>query len=135
MDVVNPAVRSRMMASIRGKDTKPELSVRRFLHRLGFRYRLHAPLPGKPDLLFPKYGVALFVHGCFWHRHANCRHAASPASNAEFWKEKFDANVARDKRAARQLRKLGWRVIVVWECRIDRAHLLRLATRIRGDEP
>ena len=97
-DVVDRATRSRMMSGIRGRDTKPEKQVRSFLHRAGLRFRLHASLPGKPDLVFPKHGAVVFVHGCFWHRHAGCRYATTPSSNVDFWQAKFDANVARDKR-------------------------------------
>lgn len=131
MDVVDSATRSRMMAGIRGKDTKPELVVRRYLHRTGLRYRLHAKLPGKPDLVFPKYKVALFVHGCFWHRHEGCVLAAVPASNATFWKRKFIENVQRDERAQDQLRDLGWRVEIVWACQASPRELTTLAKRIK----
>lgn len=132
-DVVDRATRSRMMSGIRGRDTKPEKLVRSFLHRAGLRFRLHASLPGKPDLVFPKYRAVVFVHGCFWHRHAGCRYATTPSSNAEFWQTKFDANVARDKRVAGQLRKEGWRVFVVWSCRITENRMQSLARMIRGD--
>lgn len=130
MDVVDRATRSRMMSGIRGRDTKPEKQVRSFLHRAGLRFRLHAPLPGKPDLVFPKHHAVVFVHGCFWHRHVGCRYATMPSSNAEFWQAKFDANVARDKRVARQLRKEGWRVFVVWACQIGERRLQMLVRRI-----
>jgi DNA mismatch endonuclease (patch repair protein) len=123
-----------MMSGIRGQDTKPELLVRCFLHGHGFRYRLSPrDLPGKPDLVLPKHGAVVFVHGCFWHRHGGCRFATVPASNKNFWKEKFDANVARDKRVRQQLQRIGWKVIVVWECQLDEKRLLKLAGRIRGD--
>ena len=130
MDVVDRATRSRMMSGIRGRDTKPEKQVRSFLHRAGLRFRLHAPLPGKPDLVFPKHHAVVFVHGCFWHRHVGCRYATMPSSNAEFWQAKFDANVARDNRVSRQLRKEGWRVFVVWECRLSSSVLDSLARKI-----
>lgn len=117
VDIVNPETRSRMMAGIRGKDTKPELVLRRALHASGLRYRLHgAKLPGKPDLVFAKYRAAVFVHGCFWHRHRNCRFATIPATRAEFWETKFSANVQRDARNEAALRDAGWRIAVVWEC-------------------
>ena len=116
MDIVDSATRSRMMASIRNRDTKPELIVRRYLHRLGFRYRLHAKLPGRPDLVLPKHKTVVFVHGCFWHRHEQCRFATVPKSNIQFWQQKLSANVLRDERNTAKLRELGWRVIVVWEC-------------------
>lgn len=131
VDVVDAATRSRMMSGIRGKNTKPEIHVRSLLHREGLRFRLHSSLPGKPDLVFPKYGAVVFVHGCFWHRHAGCRYATTPSSNVEFWQAKFDANVARDKRVNRQLRKDGWRVFVVWACQTGDRRLHTLACRIR----
>ncbi|MFC3716506.1 very short patch repair endonuclease [Luteimonas soli] len=135
MDVVDRATRSRMMSGIRGKDTKPELAVRSFLHRAGLRFRLHARLPGKPDLVLPRYRTAVFVHGCFWHRHEGCRYATTPASNVEFWQEKFAANVQRDARAKQQLEEAGWRVETVWACQLGEAELSRLADRIRNNAP
>ncbi|MGY0504457.1 very short patch repair endonuclease [Luteimonas sp. e5] len=132
MDVVDPATRSRMMSGIRGKNTKPELVVRKHLHRAGLRFRLHAGLPGRPDLVFPKYRAVVFVHGCFWHRHSGCRYATTPANNALFWQEKFEANVQRDVRVTRQLQDAGWRVLVVWSCRTSAAELDQLVAEIRG---
>ena len=131
-DVVDRATRSRMMSAIRGRDTRPELEVRRLLHREGLRFRLHAALPGKPDLVFPKYEAVVFVHGCFWHRHPNCRYATTPASNQEFWQAKFNANVARDKRVVARLRREGWRVFTVWACRITEGRRRALARQIGG---
>lgn len=108
-----------MMATIRGKDTKPELLLRKAMHSRGFRFRLHdRRLPGSPDLVFPRYRAAVFVHGCFWHRHEGCRFATTPATRPEFWAEKFKANVARDKRHGTALLGAGWRVVIVWECDI-----------------
>src|SRR3569832_2346428 len=118
MDVVSPKTRSRMMSGIRGKDTKPERFVRSALHRKGLRFRLHGKLPGRPDVVFPKHRTVIFVHGCFWHRHHGCRYATTPSSNAAFWSEKFSANKRRDTRVSRQLRRLGWRVYVVWSCEL-----------------
>lgn len=118
------------MSGIRGKDTKPELTVRRFLHRAGLRFRLHAKLPGKPDLVFPKYKTAVFVHGCFWHRHRGCRLATTPATNPVFWQEKFDANVHRDALVKKALSKLGWKVLVVWACELTDEKLNSLASEI-----
>lgn len=132
-DVVDRATRSRMMSGIRGRDTKPEMQVRSYLHRAGLRFRLHASLPGKPDLVFPKHHGVVFVHGCFWHRHSSCRYATTPSSNAELWQAKFDANVSRDKRVTRQLRGEGWRVFVVWACDINESRMQSLARKIRGE--
>ena len=131
VDIVDRATRSRMMSGIRGKDTKPEIVVRSFLHRSGLRFRLHAKLPGKPDLIFPKYKTVVFVHGCFWHRHKNCRFATSPSTNAEFWKEKFDANVRRDRSTTTALRKLRWKVLLIWSCQTTPKKLSQLATKIK----
>jgi DNA mismatch endonuclease, patch repair protein len=115
-DIVTPEVRSRMMAGIRGKDTKPEMIVRRGLHAMGFRYRLHdKSLPGKPDLVFPKYKAVVFVHGCFWHKH-DCRYFKWPKTRPEFWRSKISANVRRDCLVFEELRKAGWRIGVIWEC-------------------
>lgn len=116
-DVVSSAVRSRMMASIRARDTKPELQVRRYLHACGLRFRLvRKDLPGKPDLVLPRWQAVIFVHGCFWHGHAGCRYATVPKTRTEFWTSKIAANAARDARSVDALIALGWRVIVVWEC-------------------
>jgi DNA mismatch endonuclease (patch repair protein) len=116
-----------MMAGIKSKNTAPEMSVRKYLHAQGFRYRLHARgLPGSPDLVLPKHRVAIFVHGCFWHRHTACRYATTPSSNVERWTIKFQANVERDVRNEAALRTAGWRVIVVWECELRRNSINRL---------
>jgi DNA mismatch endonuclease (patch repair protein) len=118
-DVVSKETRSRMMAGIRGANTAPELALRREMHARGFRFRLHvAGLPGRPDLVFPKYRAAVLVHGCFWHRHAECRFTTTPASNAAFWSAKFEGNVARDLRNLEKLRSVGWRTAIVWECEV-----------------
>ncbi|TXF99578.1 very short patch repair endonuclease [Massilia arenae] len=131
MDVVDAATRSRMMSGIRSANTKPEMIVRRYLHARGFRYRLHVrALPGSPDLVLPKYKVAVFVHGCFWHRHEGCRYATTPASNADRWKLKFDSNTARDARNASMLTAAGWRIIVVWECELKRDPEERLGSLV-----
>lgn len=115
-DVVTPDVRSRMMSGIRGKNTGPELIVRRQLHELGFRYRLHVrELPGKPDLVFPRYGAVVFVHGCFWHGH-DCQLFKWPTTRTSFWKAKIEGNRSTDLRNAVALRSSGWRVGIVWEC-------------------
>ncbi|EPF1846521.1 TPA: very short patch repair endonuclease [Pseudomonas aeruginosa] len=121
-DFLSPAERSDRMSRIRGKDTQPELALRKVLHRLGLRYRLHgAGLPGKPDLVFPRYKTVVFVHGCFWHRHSGCKIATTPKSNTQFWQEKFEKNMARDAQKAIELQASGWTVLVVWECELASA--------------
>ena len=116
-DIVDSKRRSELMAGIRGRDTAPELAVRRIAHRMGLRFRLHRKdLPGRPDLVFPRHRLVVFVHGCFWHRHKGCRYASTPKSRIAFWTEKFAANVARDVRQEAALRAVGWRVLVIWEC-------------------
>ncbi len=116
-DVVDGATRSRMMASIRGKDTQPERRVRRYLHATGLRFRLHVrDLPGSPDLVFSAHRAAVFVHGCFWHRHPFCRYATTPATRREFWLDKFARNVVRDQRSQLALEQTGWTSLVIWEC-------------------
>ena len=105
------------MSRVKGKNTTPEMRVRRAAHASGLRFRLHRKdLPGKPDLVFPKFRVAMFVHGCFWHRHNACSKASMPKSRTEFWRDKFDANVSRDARVEAELEALGWRVVTIWEC-------------------
>lgn len=116
-DVRDREARSRNMAAIRGKDTKPEMVVRKGLYARGLRYRLHAKkLPGKPDLVFPSLKTALFVNGCFWHAHEGCRYFKVPKTDTERWLSKFEENRSRDRRNCSLLRELGWRVIIVWEC-------------------
>jgi DNA mismatch endonuclease, patch repair protein len=116
-DIVDSKTRSRMMAGIKAKNTRPELLVRKFMYSKGYRYRLHdKTMPGCPDIVLRKYHLAIFVHGCFWHRHKGCRYATSPAQNREEWKIKFNQNIARDRRQIKQLIILGWRVLVIWEC-------------------
>lgn len=116
-DIVSTAVRSRMMASIRSRDTKPEMAVRRYLHSLGFRYRLSPrELPGRPDLVLSRHKAAVFVHGCFWHGHDRCRLAKVPTTRVEFWTKKISINKQRDAMATAKLRALGWRVAIIWEC-------------------
>ncbi len=118
-DIVDAKTRSRMMAGIRGKNTTPEVRLRKALHGAGFRFRLHsAKLPGRPDIVLPKFRAAVFVHGCFWHRHEGCRNASVPKSNAEFWEDKFARNVERDTANVAGLHAVGWRVAIIWECAI-----------------
>jgi DNA mismatch endonuclease (patch repair protein) len=121
VDRLTPEARSRNMAAIRGKDTAPELAVRRMLHAMGYRFRLHRrDLPGSPDIVMPARHTAVFVHGCFWHQHKRCTHAPTPTSRTAYWLPKLAANVARDARNQRELREMGWRVVVVWECQVRR---------------
>ena len=125
MDVLTPEQRRKNMSAIRGKDTNPERAVRSALHRLGFRFRLHVPgLPGRPDIVLPRYWTAVLVHGCFWHRHPGCRFATTPASRREFWERKFKENVERDRQAKQRLREAGWAVFVIWECQINEIQIL-----------
>ena len=141
VDFLDKAGRSERMSRIRSKDTKPELVLRRSLHKLGLRYKLGGSgLLGKPDLVFPKFKTAVFVHGCFWHRHANCKVASNPKSNSEFWCEKFAKNVARDAKVASELNAAGWNVVVVWECELNTKSSLsltvqRVASNVRGVTP
>ena len=117
MDIVDAQTRSRMMANIKGKNTRPEMTVRKYLHGLGYRFRLNcADHSGRPDLVLPKHKLAIFVHGCFWHRHQDCYYATSPATRKEFWKEKLDRNAERDTLNIQLLNTAGWRVIIIWEC-------------------
>ena len=139
-DTVDRKTRSRMMASVRRFDTRPEMVVRRSLHRLGFRYRTSdRRLPGSPDLKLTRYRAVVFVNGCFWHRHQGCRYATMPASNREWWAKKFTRNLSRDNEKTRQLLEAGWRVVVVWECALrdggpQRARTIEeLAAWIRSD--
>lgn len=131
MDVVDSETRSRMMAGIQGKNTKPELLVRRYLHSCGYRFRLHRrDLPGRPDLVLPKYRLAIFVHGCFWHCHDGCVYAVTPKNRTSFWEEKLSGNARRDKAQLRRLNEMNWRVLVVWECGLK--HLLSNIASLQG---
>lgn len=133
MMAVDPA-RSARMALVRSRDTKPEIRVRKALHASGLRYRLHdRRLPGAPDLVFPGRRIALFVHGCFWHRHPGCAAARMPKSRQDFWRPKLSGNVERDARKCAELEAMGWSVMIVWECETRKPHLLtELAERIRA---
>lgn len=133
MNTVDPA-RSAQMALVRGRDTKPEMRVRKSLHAAGLRYRLHVrELPGKPDLVFPSRRVAVFVNGCFWHRHLGCRAARLPKSRLDFWGPKLAGNVERDERNRAALEEAGWSVMVIWECETrDPKEITRLARAIRS---
>ena len=126
VDRLSPERRSWLMSRVKGKSTKPEMVVRRLAHSLGMRFRLHrSELPGRPDLAFPRYRTAVFVNGCFWHRHAGCKKATSPKSKVEYWEAKFRANVERDLRNATELEQMGWRVLTVWECETRNLELLK----------
>ena len=117
MDVFSPEKRSQVMSRIRSKDTKPEKIIRSILHKLGFRFRINRKdLPGKPDIVLPKYRTVIFVHGCFWHQHEGCKIASKPKSNSEYWKTKFTKNIERDKKNQEELKLMGYRVIIIWEC-------------------
>ena len=121
MDRLTPEKRSWNMSCIKSKDTTPERIVRSFLHRNGFRFRLHAKdLPGKPDIVLQKYKTVIEVRGCYWHRHEGCKDATTPSTNTEFWQKKFAENVARDQSTEQKLKGLGWNVIVVWQCEVEK---------------
>jgi len=128
MDVFSKEKRSWVMSQVGGKNTGPELLVRSMLHRMGYRFRLHRrDLPGCPDIVLPKHRKVVFVHGCFWHGHENCARASRPATRRGFWDAKLDANEERDKRAKDELERLGWQVLIVWECQTgDKAALRRI---------
>ena len=111
--------RSKNMAAIKSKNTKPEIKVRKVLHSMGYRFRLHSKnLPGSPDIVLPKYKTVIFVHGCFWHRHQNCKYASTPKTRQEFWNKKFNENINRDKINQENLSSKGWKIIIIWECEI-----------------
>ena len=130
-DVFSVEERSKIMRAIRQHDTKPELSVRRLVHGLGYRYRLHRKdLPGKPDLVFPARRKIIFVHGCFWHRHRRCRLTTTPKTRRVFWKSKFASNVVRDRAVKKWLEAAGWQVLVVWQCELSNRD--RLTRTIRA---
>ena len=118
-DVHDKKTRSKNMAAIKGKNTKPEMLVRKFLHAQGFRYSLHKKnLPGKPDIVLPKYKTVIFVHGCFWHGHTNCKYFVVPKTRTKFWLNKISSNKANDEKAVKALKKDGWKIITVWECNL-----------------
>lgn len=117
MDRISSEHRSWNMSRIHSGNTKPEIIIRSLLHRMGYRFRLHRKdLPGKPDIVLPRYRIVIFVHGCFWHRHSGCRYAYTPKSRINFWKEKFSRNIERDHEAKDKLEILNWKVLTVWEC-------------------
>lgn len=133
MDTVTPEVRSEIMSRIRGKHTRPERAVRSFLHRAGYRFRLHRhDLPGSPDIVLPSRRIAIFVNGCFWHRHNGCPKAYMPKSRVEYWSKRFADNVARDQRKTVELELLGWDVVTIWECETEDDPLILQALRERS---
>ena len=130
MDTLTKAERSVLMRLIRSKDTKPELAIRRLIHGMGYRYRLHGKnLPGCPDIVFSTKAKVIFVHGCFWHLHRNCSKCRPPNSRQEYWKAKLDRNAERDKRVRRQLLRIGWHSLVIWECELG--DLKRISGRVQ----
>ena len=132
-DILNKLARSVRMSKIRAKDTKPEMLVRRFLHANGFRYGLHSRnLPGTPDMVLRKHKTVIFVHGCFWHMHGNCKFAQVPKTRSKWWTQKFERNAQNDNKHARALRKLGWKVIVIWECSLKPSRLQRTLNALLG---
>lgn len=133
MDHIAPERRSWLMSRVGSKDTSAEMRVRRTAHALGLRYRLHRrDLPGTPDLVFPKDRLVIFVHGCFWHRHPNCKKASMPKSRTEYWQAKFNRNVERDRQTLERLKELGWRTAVIWECETrTEGEIVRSLDRIR----
>lgn len=138
-DVHDKATRSYNMSQIKGKNTKPEILVRRFLFSNGFRYRLHdKKLPGKPDIVLRKYKTVIFVHGCYWHRHEGCSYCTFPKSNTEFWINKFEGTKIRDKIHREKLEESGWKVIVIWECQLRRDNIQKtfenLLTRLKNED-
>lgn len=126
MDTMSSAQRSATMRSIKGKNTKPEMIVRRLLHASGYRYRVHCrEIPGTPDIAFTKRRKVIFIHGCFWHRHAGCARASTPKTNASFWENKFLKNIERDKRVQNELKHGGWSFLIIWECEIRNLNCLK----------
>ena len=120
-DTISEERRSWNMSRIKSKNTKPECIIRSLLHRMGYRFRIHRKdLPGNPDIVMPKYNTVIFVHGCFWHRHKNCKRATTPKSNVEYWGNKFSKNIKRDITYQKELKSLGWKVLVVWECELNK---------------
>lgn len=132
MDKISKEVRSRNMAAIKSKDTKPEMTVRKLLFSMGYRFRLHRKdLPGKPDIVLPKYKTVIFVNGCFWHQHKNCKRSNIPKTNKDYWVPKIQKNVERDNNNKKLLRKLGWKVIVIWECEVNKEKIISMIKKIK----
>lgn len=134
MDIYDKKTRSFVMQAVKKKDTKPEMKVRKLLYNAGYRYRLHRKdLPGRPDIVFPRQRVAIFVHGCFWHQHLGCPRADRPTSNKVFWNKKLDRNIERDKVTLEALTRMGWNVLILWECKLKDAGLLDEINHFLGD--
>ena len=132
-DVHTPEVRSYNMSMIRGKNTKPEIIVRKFLHSRGFRFRLHKPdLPGKPDIVLPKHKTIIFIHGCFWHGHKNCKYFVIPKTRTKWWVKKIEGNKQTDKRNNSKLRKAGWRIITLWECQLRPKKIIKTLSELES---
>jgi DNA mismatch endonuclease (patch repair protein) len=135
-DVHNKEIRSKNMAAIKGKNTKPEMLVRKFLHAHGYRYKLHdKSLPGKPDIVLPKYKTVIFVHGCFWHGHKNCKNYVVPKTRTEWWLNKINGNIINDAKAVKALKKGGWKIITIWECRLKPSTIDKSLTAILQNSP
>ena len=123
--------RSRNMSAIKSQNTKPEIKVRKVLHSMGYRFRLHSKdLPGSPDIVLPKYKTVIFVHGCFWHRHQNCKYASTPKTRQEFWENKFNSNKKRDQKIQKEIIDLGWKFIIIWEC--EARNIQPLEEKLKG---
>jgi DNA mismatch endonuclease (patch repair protein) len=133
-DVHSPEARSYNMSMIKGKNTKPEIIVRKFLHSKGFRFRLHKKdLPGKPDVVLPKYRTVIFIHGCFWHGHKNCKYFVVPKTRTKWWVNKIEGNRLTDKRNNAQLRKAGWKIITLWECQLRPKIVLKTLPKLETE--
>ena len=127
MDVFTREKRSQIMSRVSGKNTKPEIAVRSLIHNMGYRFRLYRKdLPGKPDITLPKYKKVIFVHGCFWHGHTNCSRSKRPTTNKEFWRNKLDKNIKRDKASVKALKQSGWEVLIVWTCEVNNTNKLKI---------
>lgn len=130
-DNLTPTQRSQCMSRIKGKDTKPEKTIRSLLHRMGYRFRIHRrDLPGNPDIVLPKYKKVIFVHGCFWHGHEGCNRAKIPGSNKAFWHEKLSKNIERDRQNQKKIKILGWDYLIIWQCEIKKGDLDKLAQKL-----
>ncbi|MNC42403.1 Very short patch repair protein [compost metagenome] len=133
MDKFTREKRSSIMKNVTSKNTMPEITIRRLLHKMGYRFRLHRKdLPGTPDIVLPKYKKAIFVHGCFWHGHVNCKKAKLPSTNVEFWESKIDGNKMRDERNILKLEEMGWECLIIWTCQIKKSELQAISKKIQN---